>query len=179
MDRLVGGDSGQWERFVRTISPVVNHVIRQTLSRYGKSPIDAGDLLQDVFVKLCRRDFELLKKYDPARSRLSTWVSVIARNVAIDHLRRRHPVTLSIDDVPASEDAATTGSEPVDIPFDLLPPRQILIMKLLYERDMTVREVARILGIKEQTVRSARHKAIATLRSLFGKKPDQGDVSSI
>jgi len=179
INRLVRGDRGQWEHFVRSVSPVVNHVIRHTLSRSGKNASEAGDLLQDVFVKLCRRDFELLKKYDPHRSKLSTWVAVIARNIAVDHLRKRRPVTLSIDDISEPKDNPPPETARIEIPINRLPPRQQLIMKLLYEKDLTVREVARLMGIKEQSVRSARHKAIASLRSLLGDKTGKGDVSII
>ena len=179
IDRLVQGDRGQWKKFVNDVSPVVYHVLNKTLSVTGYGTKDTGDILQDVFFKLCRHNFQLLRTYDPNRSRLSTWVAVIARNIAIDYLRRQRPVTVSLDNVPEQKDTEPHEPEPVAIPFDRLPPRQMLIMKLLYERDLTVREVARILGIKEQTVRSARHKAIATLRSLLRQKSDPGDVSAI
>ncbi len=170
INRLVRGDRKQWERFVNDVSPVVYHVLNKTLPVTRYDARDKSDILQDVFLKLCRHNFQLLRTFNPDRSRLSTWVAVIARNIAIDNLRRRRPVTLSFDDVPEQKNIRPPKPEPVDIPFDLLPPRQMLIMKLLYEKDLTVREVARTLGIKEQTVRSARHKAIATLRSHLKKK---------
>jgi RNA polymerase sigma-70 factor (ECF subfamily) len=169
IDRLVRGDQRQWKQFVSDVSPMVYSVLNKTLSDAGYTTKDASDLLQDVFVKLCRRHFQLLKKYDPDRSRLSTWVAVIARNIAIDHLRRHRPVTLSMDDIPEKKSTAPPEPKLAGIPFDLLPPRQMLIMKLIYERDLTVREVAGLMGIKEQTVRSARHKAISTLRRYLEK----------
>jgi len=170
IDRLVDGDREQWQRFVKVVSPLVYSVLNKTLSSAGHSTENTKDLLQDVFLKLCRRQFQLLKRYDPGRSRLSTWVAVIARNMANDYLRRQRPATLSMDAVPEQKDNEPSEPDIIDIPFEMLPPRRMLIMRLLYEQEMTVREVAQILGIKEQTVRSARHKAIVFLRSHLTKK---------
>src|SRR5207237_9617187 len=45
----------------------------------------AEDLVQDTLVKVWRN----AERYDPARGSLDTWVLLMARNLAIDALRRR------------------------------------------------------------------------------------------
>ena len=167
---LLRGDRRCWECFVREISPVIFTVLKRVLASSGCDENHAHDLLQDLFVKLCRDDFRLLRQYDPGRSRITTWLAIIARNMAIDYVRRSRPPALSIDEVPEqAADGHDTDRAAIDISFDLLPPRQMLVMKLLYERDMDVKEVAGFLGITEQTVRSMRHKAIAKLRRRLKK----------
>ena len=45
----------------------------------------AEDVLQEVYVQIWQR----AASFDPARSSARTWMTVIARNRAIDHVRRR------------------------------------------------------------------------------------------
>ena len=159
-----------WEKFVKEVSPVVFSVLKKTLITAGHAPDEAYDLLQDLFVKLCSDNFRVLKKYDPERSRLTTWLALIARHMAIDHLRRCKKMKVSVDTIP--EPVAQEKKSEMNgftLSLNQLPPRQRLIMKLLYEQDMEVREVASLLEITEQTVRSMRHKAVKKLRTIWKK----------
>jgi RNA polymerase sigma-70 factor (ECF subfamily) len=63
------------------------------------------------------------------------------------------------------------------IPPDLLTERQALVVKLLYERDMEVADVAKMLRVDAQTVRSTHHKALLRLREHFKapKRAGNGD----
>ena len=55
----------------------------------------AEDLAQDTFIKVLNH----IDRYRP-EFKLSSWLFKIANNVAIDHLRRRHLETVSIDGSP-------------------------------------------------------------------------------
>ena len=130
---------------------------------------DVEDLVQEVFVRLCRDEFRLLRTYDPARARLSTWITIIARSTARDALRRHRPVMMPIEAVPEGR-LAVDPVEPVrrlKLPEALLSPRQREILTMLYDSEMEVAEVAKALGIDPQTVRSAHHKAMVKLRAHF------------
>jgi RNA polymerase sigma-70 factor (ECF subfamily) len=59
--------------------------------------------------------------------------------------------------------------EQVKIPPGLLSERQALVLRLLYDRDMDAAEVAAMLGIDSQTVRSTHHKALVKLRKYFAE----------
>lgn len=172
LDRLVAGDKATWDAFVGAAAPVVRAVIRRTLVRAGRER-DTADVLQDVFVRLCNDRFRVLRDYDPARARLSTWLGVIASSAAIDHLRRVGPGLTGLEDVAESELPAVDPVEPVrplNLPPDLLTARQALILKLLYEDECTVEEAARAVGIEAQTVRSQRHKAFERLRAWLAER---------
>ena len=62
--------------------------------------------------------------------------------------------------------------EQVKIPPGLLSERQALVLRLLYDRDMDAAEVAAMLGIDSQTVRSTHHKALVKLRKYFADEKD-------
>ena len=133
------------------------------------APGEIEDLTQDVFVRLCKDDFRLLRSYDPARAALSTWLTIVARSTARDALRRRRAESVPIEAVPEAPARGRSGRAPVrlKLPEALLSPRQREILAMLYDREMDVAEIARALGIDPQTVRSTHHKAMIKLRAYF------------
>ena len=165
LDALARGEKGAWDAFVRRYAGLVVAAVRGVARDSG----DVEDLTQEVFVRLCKDDFRLLRSYDPARAGLSTWLTIVARSTARDALRRHRPVSVPIDAVPESR-LAIDPVEPVrklKIPEALLSPRQREILTMLYDREMEVAEIAAALGIDPQTVRSAHHKAMLKLRAHF------------
>jgi len=169
---LAAGRKRTWDEFVGAASPLINAVIRRSLTTYRLSEDDVMDAAQDVFVRLCANDFRLLKTYDPARAGLSTWLAVVARSAAIDYARRRRQATSPIDDVPEAVLAVEDKHvEKLKIPEGLLTERQTLILKFLYDEERDVTEVAQLLKIDAQTVRSTHHKALLRLREHFREDP--------
>jgi RNA polymerase sigma factor (sigma-70 family) len=165
---LTTGSKRAWDAFVAAAAPLINAVVRRTLATYRVSEDDVLDAAQDVFVRLCANDYRLLKTYDPARAGISTWLAVVSRSAAIDHIRRRRQATEALDDVPESAVAVEDRHvEKLKIPQGLLTDRQTLILKLLYDHDKDVSEIAQVLKIDAQTVRSTHHKAMLRLREHF------------
>ena len=165
---LQAGHKRTWDAFVGASAPLINAVVRRSLASYRLSEDDVLDAAQDVYVRLCANDFRLLKTYDAARASLSTWLAVVARSAAIDHARRRRQATQPLDEVPeyhlAVEDRHV---EKLKIPDGLLTERQILILKCLYDEERDVAEIAKLLNIDAQTVRSTHHQALVRLRTHF------------
>jgi RNA polymerase sigma-70 factor (ECF subfamily) len=92
----------------------------------------------------------------------------VARSTAIDFLRRRRQVTAAIDDVPEAALAIEDRHvEKLRIPDGLLTERQAVILRFLYDEERDVAEVAQLLKIDAQTVRSTHHKALLRLREHF------------
>lgn len=160
LQTLVTGNKRAWDSFVAAAAPLINAVVRRTMSSSRLGEDDVMDAAQDVFVRLCAGDFRLLKTYDSARAGLSTWLAVVARSAAVDHLRRRRQATEPLDDVPESAlGVEDKHVEKLQIPQGLLTERQTLILKCLYDEERDVAEVAVLLKIDAQTVRSTHHKA--------------------
>jgi len=164
-DALLNGDSAAWESFVRRYGGLIVAAVRGVAAMQG----DIEDLTQEVFVRLCKDNFRLLRTYDPARAAMSTWLTIVARSTARDALRRRRADSVPIETVPEAQ-LAVDFVEPVrklKLPEALLSPRQREILAMLYDREMEVAEIAQTLGIDPQTVRSAHHKAMLKLRAHF------------
>jgi RNA polymerase sigma-70 factor (ECF subfamily) len=135
---------------------------------------DARDVAQWVFLRL----WKVLPRFDPAR-RFDTWLYRITVNAAIDHLRARGPqgaLQPLPDDPSLLEDAATAGQ--AERAVDLaelqkvflklaaqLAPRQRAAFVLREIEGLDTAEVARILGVRESTVRNHLHQARRILQA--------------
>ena len=168
---LTRGEKSAWDGFVRRYAGLILSAVRGV----ARDASDVEDLVQEVFARLCKDDFRLVKTYDPARAGITTWLTIVARSTARDALRRRHPQVTPIDAVPeallAVEDRHV---EPLKLPEQLLSPRQKLVLTMIYDKDMDVAEIGAALGIDPQTVRSTHHKAMLKLRSHFAVEGNPG-----
>lgn len=165
LGELLAGDKRSWDQFVRRYAALIVAAVRGVASVTG----DVEDLTQEVFVRLCKDGFRLLRTYDANRASLSTWLTIVARSTARDALRRRRPDSVPIDAVPEMH-LKVDPIEPqpkLKLPEALLSPRQREILGMLYDKEMDVAEIAAALGIDPQTVRSAHHKAMLKLRAHF------------
>lgn len=126
--------------------------LRGFLYRYTRNRQDAEDLTQDTFVKAYRN----IHRYDSKYS-FSTWLYTIARRTAYNHFRDTKPtepiefeVVASKEEAPDEE--AVQGDERAwvwEATKKLKPDfREALTLK--YIEDMSVEEIARIMG-KTQT----------------------------
>ena len=164
LSALVDGDKAAWDRFVARFSGLIAAAVRRVVGPTG----EVDDIAQDVFLRLCKDDRHLMRQYDPARASLSTWLTIVARSVAHDAIRRRRAPSITLDDVPeAALSVEPNIVEQIKIPDGLLSPRQALVLAMLYEREMDVAEIAAALSIDAQTVRSTHHKAMLKLRAHF------------
>lgn len=171
--RCLEGDSGARNDFVDRCAPVIHAAVRRLIR--GRVPQDRSlgveDIVQEVFLRLFKNDARLLRTHDPNRGALSTWLTIVARSTTLSVLRKKRPASVPFEPAvhsPAVQEPGPSAPD-ISIPDDLLAPRQRLVMQLLYGQGRDVREVARILGVEEQTVRSARHKALSKLRAFFGR----------
>jgi RNA polymerase sigma-70 factor (ECF subfamily) len=167
LQACIDGDPAAWSAFVDRYAGVIVAAVRRVVGGGGGSTT-VDDLVQDVFVRIVRNDFRLLRMYDPDRSAITTWLTLVARSTSIDHLRRRRldTVPLEAGDDRASEPPPAEPERP-ELPLHVLSERQRLVLRLLFDEDRPVPEVARMLGVDDQTVRSTKHKALTRLRDYF------------
>jgi RNA polymerase sigma factor (sigma-70 family) len=167
LQALSRGDKSAWDGFVRRYAGLVVAAVRGVAQEGG----EVEDLVQEVFLRLCKDDFRLLKTYDANRAGLSTWLTIVARSTARDALRRRRLAVTPIDAVPEALLATEAApAEKLKLPDGLLSPRQKLVLSMLYDQDMEVADIAAALGVDPQTVRSTHHKAMLKLREHFASE---------
>jgi len=168
--RVVLGEKAAWDSFVDAYAGLLYSVALRTLRlRTNSAGVeDARDVVQDVFLRLVKDDFKLLRSYDAARASLPTWLTVVARSAAIDFLRRpeNYRETVELDEEMHDARETTSGGR-LDLPPGILSERQGQILKMLFDEDMDVSEIASALRVQSQTVRSIKHQALAKLREYY------------
>jgi len=172
------GDPKAKDEFVdRYCGLICSAVVRVATGRIPNDPaLSVEDIVQDVFLRLFRDDARLLRSYDPRRAAMTTWLTVVARSTTLDSLRKRRLATVPLDPAehaaPVDEDEK--GPATALLPRDLLAPRQMLVLHLLFDQGMDVPAAAKLLAVKPQSIRSTKHKAISRLREFFGVTPGPG-----
>ena len=176
LDGCLTGDKLSWERFMENYDRVIRRAVQWTLkSRSEKfaAAAEVDDVVQDVYFRLIRSTYKLLKTYDAKRSSLTTWLCVVSRSAALDYLRnQKYMPHCDIDDM----DLAAPLSHPEDgylnLPHDILTPRQIYVLHLSFEKDLPTNDIAALMDVHPQTVRSLRNSAIMRLRDYY----DRGEM---
>ena len=154
IQRIAAGD----RLAMRTLFARHRVAVYRWLLRLVNDEALAEDLLSEVFLDVWRQaaSFE-------ARASVSTWLLAIARHKALSARRRR-------TDAELDDHLASTVADPADGP-DLvlekksttelmraclaeLSPEHREVMDLVYYHEKSVREVARIIGIPEATVKT-------------------------
>lgn len=167
------GDLDAFEVLVRTYQEPVWRFLRGMV----RDPALAEDLAQDTFL----RAFDRLRTFR-FRSRFSSWLFQIARNLAIDALRQRErrgllPARLGADPTPPDPELRAEVETAVGGLSDKLREALLLVEVMGF----TCREAGQILGIAEGTVKSRLFHARARLVAWFEAEdapgtipPDQG-----
>jgi RNA polymerase sigma-70 factor, ECF subfamily len=126
----------------------------------------AEDVLQEIFLQLWCRP----QSFNADRGRLAPWLAVIARNRAIDVLRKR-PLEEDIDELPVStgvdlEDVAAQrlAVEKVRGVMAQLPPEQRKALEMAFFEGLTHTEIASRTGEPLGTVKTRIRSALMAVR---------------
>jgi RNA polymerase sigma-70 factor (ECF subfamily) len=139
-------------------------MVFRTAWRMLGSAADAEDVTQDVFLKAHARMGDLSGQENPA-----AWLYRVTVNQCLDLIRRRRPVEEWVE-VPATEASPEKRAERQEALDRLarlllrLPPQERAALILRDLEGLTSREAGQILGVSEETVRTAIFRAKEKLR---------------
>ncbi len=152
--------------------------------QYSKTEDDAEDITQDTFFKAWKH----LKNFD-AEKPLKPWLYAIARNTALDHIKRRRSSAFSEldgndtelqfsdtleDEEPLADEEFEKReiAEEVSEALKTLDPDHRAVMEMHYREDLTFNEIAEVMKKPMNTVKSWHRRALGRIRSLFGSDRD-------
>lgn len=156
ISKYLAGDEKSLEILIEQyLKPIYSFVYR-----YTGSASDAENITQDVFVRVWKN----LKKFDQNK-KFKTWIFSIAKNAAIDWLRKKKTIPLSDDDMEKIPDSAPFVPELSLAPIlEKIPSEYRMVLFLRYNDHFTFKEIAESLGQPLNTVKSRHRRAIAMLK---------------
>lgn len=146
--------------------------IKAYMFRSSRDEALAEELAQEALMQVWRK----AHLFDPKKAAASTWIFTIARNLRIDHLRRRKHIeideadpSLIADEAPQADDLVDRDQQAALIQAALLalPDDQKSVIELSFFEDCSHSEIASRLTLPLGTVKSRLRLAIGKLRGVI------------
>jgi RNA polymerase sigma-70 factor (ECF subfamily) len=166
-----GGDADAFDTLFDRHRVPVYHFARMMLGSLD----GAEDVLQETFLAVARA----AGRYEP-RGRFRAWLMRIARNLCLDRIererRRRRVIAESGLDIVEPDGGGATPAEQAEADEQMtrlrrliaaLPERQREALVLYAFEQMRYREIAEVLGVPLNTVKTLIHRARAALARAF------------
>jgi len=139
---------------------------------YFRYRVSDGAVAEDLTSLTFEKAWVARNRYRRDLAGFSTWLMTIARNVAIDHYRRRrdHAPLEAADHVAGSDDPHAQAEqreafERLSRLLNALPERDQELVSLKYGAELTNRAIAKQLKLTETNVGTLLHRAVAKLRA--------------
>ncbi len=162
LDRVKANDQSAMKDLFDRYGSLVYSVALRVLSDSAQ----AEDLMQDVFFQVWRNPDSFVQ----GRGSLGAWLAVVARNRAVDVLRRRRPsdpveeVVLASSTNLASDVERSRMMEKVRQVLDGLPAEQKKSVELAFFEGLTHSEIAERTGDPLGTVKTRIRTALLSVR---------------
>jgi RNA polymerase sigma-70 factor, ECF subfamily len=153
--------SALYDRYSSIVYSVALRVLQDTGA--------AEDVLQEVFMQLWRNP----EAFDASRGNMAAWLAVIARNRAIDSLRRRRPendiedTVVSVEHDLVSETDRSRTIEKVRGALQAMPAPQRSAVEMAYFEGLTHSEIAGKTGEPLGTIKTRIRTGLLALRKVL------------
>jgi RNA polymerase sigma factor (sigma-70 family) len=170
VDAVLSRTPGAFETLVRTYQGLCWHIIQ----RMVRDPEDTRELCQEAFLRVHRH----LRQYR-FESPLRSWIGQVAYSVAVRRLKRKQ-IPLTEPEGETDADSVLAGvSDGFDLEaayadaelvahlragIDQLSPVQRAVLTMYHLEEMSIGEIATIVGLPEGTIKSHLFRARARLR---------------
>ena len=126
---------------------------------------------EDVTSLAFERAFRRRRLFDARRGSERAWLFGIARNAALDALRRRRRTGALLHEIPAAEEPsgdqdgeAALRRATVSAALEALAPRERELIALKFHAGLSNPDIARVLGVSESNAGTLLHRTVTKLR---------------
>lgn len=162
---------GAWDEFVGRFAGLLGHVVDRTSAHHG-APLSGGerdDIIAEILFELLRNDAAALRGY-AGRASLATYLTVIARRVAVRSLQRareRRPIPVGdgrheVDRHDAVDELVER--EAVEALLGTLDETEARLIRLHHLEARSYGEISRLTGLPVGSIGPALSKARQKLR---------------
>jgi RNA polymerase sigma-70 factor (ECF subfamily) len=143
---------------------------RDDVYAYAAGLLRDRNAAEDVTAAAFERAYRKRSRFDPRRGSARAWLFGIARNAALDELRRRRRaagLTAEVMDLAGSDDHPVERSErrlAVVRALEGLTARERELIALKYFAGLSNAEIAKVLGITESNAGTKLHRIVNKLR---------------
>jgi len=161
IDKCVYKDALAWAEFVRRFSPLISFSIKKALSKYFSYPSqlreDLKDIQQNIMVSLWHKNrlSEVKNKEN-----INYWLTIIARNTTINHLKARQKEVLMSDESYFEKIAKEEMHETEDADKKIkgiyysLSSKEKILFKLYFKKALSLKDISKIMNMPLGTVSS-------------------------
>ena len=169
LDACLAAAPGAWDEFVRRYGGLFAYVADRTASQRGLSlaAADRDDIVADVLVTCLANDAAVLRSF-AGRSSLATYLTVIARRVAVRAVVTAAPVVASASDERAAVDdgiGQVADREEVERLIERLDTTEARLVRLHHLEARSYSEISRITGLPLGSIGPALSRAREKMRS--------------
>lgn len=169
LSRATAGEQAAFAELVRAHESMVFSIAWHVLRDRDL----AQEVAQDVFLQLFRSLAEIRSP-----EHLLFWLRRVAGNRCIDVLRRRNVRPVPLEEIDLANQSGADPFDPILARrlrelLATLPTAQRVAVTLRYQEDLDPREIAAILDLPVNTVKSHLRRALASMRAGLGE-PAQG-----
>jgi RNA polymerase sigma-70 factor (ECF subfamily) len=179
--RILEGNTDEFQTVIERYKKLVAHIVFKMVTIEA----DREDICQDVFVKV----FQKLGSFK-FESKLSTWIATIAYNTSLNYLEKKRvplvddlmPEENGLERIPTElvspEDTTDNRniSEVLIEEIDQLPVQYGTILVLYHLEEMPYKEISKITGMPDGTVKSHLFRARKLLKDRLLAKYKQEDL---
>ncbi len=168
--RCKRGQKQAFEELVRSWEKRLFYYIRKLIDNEQ----DAWQILQDTWLKVLQK-IKTLKE----PKKLPVWLYSIARNTAMDHLRRRYSKEVLFEDAKQldevqdhDENLEFENAEQVHYALAKISLHHKEILTLFFLQDLSVDDIAEVIKIPAGTVKSRLYHAKKCLKAVLQKEAE-------
>jgi RNA polymerase sigma-70 factor (ECF subfamily) len=166
LSRIAGRDAAAFATLYKQTNAKLYGVVARILTRGDV----AADVLQEAYVRI----WEKAGEFDPVRGSPLAWMATIARNRALDEVRRVRPV--SLEDQPEGFEPAAEDIDPLATRerseglaalvncLKALDEEKRAVVLLAYYRGLSREALGKRFGRPVPTIKTWLHRSLAQLR---------------
>ena len=174
LDRCLRKESGAWKDFVDRYMGLVYHVIHHVSHARSLvlSDADIEDVAAEILLEIVDNDYGVLRRFK-GNSSLPTYLTVVSRRICVrEVIKRFREAELghtqahrsNYKDNGGAEAESIASAEEVEQMLHKLGGREAEVIKLYHLKFLNYREIAKQLGISENSVGPILTKARLQLR---------------